>query len=227
MTISYPTLHEERKLIEAGARLLAGIDESGRGAWAGPVSAAAVILPTHDPRLGERLRDVRDSKLCTPRQRDELYDQVCAVAVTWAACLVPSSRIDQVGIVSATREAMCLAVEQLDPSPDALLIDALSLPSLPMPQKALIKGDRKCLSIAAASIIAKATRDRAMVALGSVHPAYAFASHKGYGTAQHRIALEQFGPLHIHRWCYRPVACAAEQKQLQPPRSLWGKETPQ
>jgi ribonuclease HII len=208
-----------------GFRVLAGIDESGRGAWAGPVSAAAVILPTHDPNLSERLPSVRDSKLCTPRQRDELYDQVREVAVAWSVCLVPASRIDQVGIVTATREAMRRAVEQLDPSPDMLLIDALLLPSLATPQKAIIKGDLKCLSIAAASIIAKVTRDRAMVALDYAHPDYALASHKGYGTAQHRAALEQFGPAHIHRWCYEPVACVATRKQLQPPRRVRGRET--
>lgn len=211
--------------MHAGFRLLAGIDESGRGAWAGPVSAAAVILPTNDPHLCERLLGVRDSKLCTPGQRDELYARVCQVALTWAASLVPASRIDEIGIVSATREAMGAAAEHLDPSPDILLIDALLLPSLVVPQKALIKGDLKCLSIAAASIIAKVTRDRAMVAMDDAHPGYGFASHKGYGTPQHRAALEQFGPALVHRWCYEPVAAVARQRQMDPPRPLWGRET--
>ncbi len=224
MTLGYPTLREEHRLMQAGFRVLAGIDESGRGAWAGPVSAAAVILPTQNPHLRDVLAGVRDSKLCTPRQRDELYDRVCQVALVWAASLVPASRIDEVGIVSATREAMCVAVEHLDPSPDMLLIDALLLPSLAVPQEALTKGDLKCLSIAAASIVAKVTRDRAMVALDDAHPAYGFASHKGYGTRQHRTALEQFGPAPLHRWYYEPVADVARQKQIDPPRPLWERE---
>lgn len=224
MTAIRPTLCEERQLVRAGFHLLAGIDEAGRGAWAGPVAAAAVILPTHDPSLRDHLRGVRDSKLCTPRQRDELYDLVCQVALTWAVSLVPASRIDQVGIISATREAMCEAVAQLDPSPDMLLIDALALPLLAIPQRALVKGDRKCLSIAAASIVAKVTRDRAMVALGDQHPAYGFPSHKGYGTVQHRAALEQFGPTAVHRWYYRPVAVLAKQQQMDPPRPVYGRE---
>ena len=211
--------------MQAGFHLLAGIDESGRGAWAGPVSAAAVILPCQEPYLLDRLEGVRDSKLCTPRQRDELYERVRYVAIAWAASLVPASRIDAIGIVPATREAMCEAVRQLDPLPDALLIDALLLPSLKLPQEALVKGDLNCLSIAAASIVAKVTRDRAMVALGHAHPAYHFASHKGYGTRQHRAALEQFGPVLVHRWCYEPVAKVARQRQLDPPRALWGKGT--
>jgi len=224
VTVVRPALCEERRLVRAGFRLVAGIDEAGRGAWAGPVSAAAVILPTHDPYLRDHLRGVRDSKLCTARQRDELYDLVRQVALSWAASLVPASRIDQVGIVSATREAMCMAVAQLDPSPDMLLIDALLLPSLAVPQKALVKGDLKCLSIAAASIMAKVTRDRAMVALGDQHPAYGFPSHKGYGTVQHRAALERFGPTAVHRWYYRPIADLAKQQQIDPPRPVYGKE---
>jgi ribonuclease HII len=225
VTHSYPTLHEERKLTRAGFRLVAGIDEAGRGAWAGPVSAAAVILPVHDPHLRDRLSGVRDSKLCTPRQREELYDRVCQVALAWTASLVPASRVDEIGIVSATREAMCAAAEHLDPSPEVLLIDALMLPSLVVPQRALIKGDLQCLSVASASIIAKVTRDRAMVAMNDAHPGYGFASHKGYGTPQHRAALEQFGPALVHRWYYAPVADVARQKQMDPPRPLWRGET--
>jgi ribonuclease HII len=216
VTAVCPTLREERCLIRAGFRLVAGIDESGRGAWAGPVSAAAVVLPTHDPHLLDRLRGVRDSKLCTAIQREALYELVRQVALTWAVSLVPASRIDEIGIVSATREAMRMAIAQLDPSPDVLLIDALLLPSLATPQKAVVKGDVKCLSVAAASIIAKVTRDRAMVALDNQHPAYGFPSHKGYGTPQHRAALEQYGPTVVHRWCYRPVAELGKQQGKGP-----------
>jgi ribonuclease HII len=188
------------------------------------VSAAAVILPTHDTQLADRLAGVRDSKLCTPHQRDVLYEQIREIAIAWSVSLVPAARIDEVGIVPATREAMNIAVEHLDPSPNMLLIDALRLPSLAVPQVALVKGDLKCLSIAAASILAKVTRDRAMVALGDAHPAYGFASHKGYGTPQHRAALEKLGPASVHRWCYQPIADIARLNQLDPSRALQRKE---
>ena len=206
MAKQYPTLDEERKLQQAGYAYIAGLDEAGRGAWAGPVSAAAVILPLDDPALPERLRGVCDSKICTPRQRDVLFDQIREVAIAWAVSLVSASRIDEVGIVPATRQAMRQAISQLDPAPDALLIDALKLPSVDLPQRSLNKGDLRCLVVAAASILAKVTRDRQMVDAGQIHPNYGFARHKGYGTAQHRTALHDLGPLSIHRWSYRPIS---------------------
>lgn len=206
MTRYYPALHLEQDLLRNGRTYIAGLDEAGRGAWAGPVAAAAVILPLEDPLLADRLQDVRDSKLCTPRQRDELYELICGTAVAWAAAMVSAAEIDRLSIVPATRLAMCHAVCQLAPYPEALLIDALRLPQIALPQRALYKGDRKCLSIAAASIVAKVTRDRAMVALDACYPGYGFASHKGYGTQQHQEALQRLGPLCIHRWCFRPIA---------------------
>jgi ribonuclease HII len=219
-----PTLDEERQLIERGYRRLAGIDEAGRGAWAGPVAAAAVVLPPPDPSLLCRLRGVRDSKLCTPKQRDELFDLVREVALAWAVSLVPAPRIDEVGIVAATREAMCSVVAQLERSPDALLIDALPLPSLRIAQRVLIKGDATCLSIAAASIVAKVTRDRAMVALDERLPRYGFAGHKGYGTPEHHAALAQLGPTDIHRWYFAPVADVVHQRGIQSDRPTYRKE---
>lgn len=209
MTLPHPTLNEELSLLRAGHTYVAGLDEAGRGAWAGPVAAAAVILPLDDPTLTERLRGVRDSKLCTPRQRDVLYELLREAALCWAVSLVPAARIDQVGIVPATRQAMREAVAQLAPSPDALLIDALRLPSLSLAQRWLKKGDQRCLTVAAASILAKVTRDREMVRLGEAYPAYGFGQHKGYGTAQHRQALEELGPLDFHRWSFRPVSMVA------------------
>ena len=206
MAKQYPTLDEERKLQRAGYTHIAGLDEAGRGAWAGPVSAAAVILPLNDAALPERLRGVCDSKLCTPRQRDVLFDQIREVALAWAVSLVPASEIDEIGIVPATRQAMRQAIYLLDPTPDALLIDALRLPSIELPQRSLNKGDLHCLAIAAASILAKVARDRRMVEAGQTHPDYGFARHKGYGTAQHRSALHLLGPLSIHRRSYRPIA---------------------
>lgn len=221
MTRVYPDLREEQALVAAGYPLIAGVDEAGRGAWAGPVSAAAVILPMDDPGLRDRMAQVRDSKLCTARQREAMFDLIVGVSVAWAVSLVPASRIDQVGIVDATRQAMREAIAELCPAPDALLIDALVLPTLRTPQRALHKADLKCLSVAAASIVAKVTRDRAMVALEQSHPEYGFARHKGYGTAQHRLALEEHGPTESHRWYYAPVAEIARRDKISVPRPTY------
>jgi ribonuclease HII len=211
MSKQHPTLDQERELAQAGHTLVAGLDEAGRGAWAGPVAAAAVVLPLNKPSLSEQLRDVCDSKLCTPRQRDLLYDLICQVAVSWAVSLVPAEIIDEIGIVPATRQAMRNALTRLSPTPDALLIDALELPTVQVPQRALKQGDRMCLTIAAASILAKVTRDRAMVAIEKKHPGYGFARHKGYGTRQHQEALRRLGPLDIHRWYFAPVRLSRYQ----------------
>jgi ribonuclease HII len=210
----YPTLREERRLLQAGYEHIAGLDEAGRGAWAGPVVAAAVILPLRDFELSEKLRGVCDSKLCTPRQRDILYDRIRTVAVAWATAGVAASRIDEIGIVASTRQAMEACVAELSPTPDALLIDAIRLPAVDIPQRSLNKGDRECLSIAAASILAKVTRDRLMVSLGRTHPDYGFARHKGYGTRAHRQALDTLGPLCMHRWSFAPVVAVAQRMQF-------------
>ena len=218
MRKTFPTLSEERTLLASGHTAIAGLDEAGRGAWAGPVSAGAVILPLADPRLPEKLRGVTDSKLCTPRQRDAYYEQICQVALAWAVALVPAWRIDQIGIVPSTRQAMACAITDLDPAPDVLLIDALKLPEIKLPQRSLKKGDLKSLTIAAASILAKVTRDRAMIALGKNYPGYGFARHKGYGTPQHRLALQSLGPLDIHRWTFAPVATVTQGRSRPQPR---------
>jgi ribonuclease HII len=215
MSKQYPTLDQERKLAQAGHTLVAGLDEAGRGAWAGPVAAAAVVLPLDKPLLSEQLRDVCDSKLCTPRQRDLLSDLICQVAISWAVSLVPAEVIDEIGIVPATRQAMRDALTQLCPAPDALLIDALGLPTVQISQRALKRGDLKCLTIAAASILAKVTRDRAMIAMEDRYPGYGFARHKGYGTRQHQEALRRLGPLDIHRWYFAPVANVARTLGLK------------
>ena len=210
MRKTFPSLEHERRLLAAGHTLIAGLDDAGRGAWAGPVSAGAVILPLADPELYAKLRGVTDSKLCTPRQRDAYYDQICKVALSWSVALVPAWRIDEIGIVPSTRQAMAQAITELAPRPDALLIDALKLPEIKLPQRAMTKGDLKSLTIAAASILAKVTRDRAMIAWSETYPEYGFAQHKGYGTAQHRQALHALGPLDIHRWTFAPVAAVAQ-----------------
>ncbi len=201
-----PTLAQERALWQQGYRCIAGIDEAGRGAWAGPVVAAAVILPAEQPCLAAALAPVRDSKLLSPRQRARCYDLVLEHALAWGAGAVPAAEIDRIGIVPATRLAMRAALAGLCIAPTYLLIDALALDGVALPQRAIIKGDRCCLSIAAASIIAKVTRDRLMRELDAAMPGYALAQHKGYGTAKHRAALARLGSSPLHRHSYAPVA---------------------
>lgn len=205
MTNHGPDLREETALCAQGYRLIAGLDEAGRGSWAGPVVAGAVILPLGPASLLERLRGVRDSKQLTPRQRDRLYDAIQATALAVGVGIVPATAIDALGIVQATKLAMEEAIRDLDLAPHFLLIDGLDLPSVPIPQKRIIKGDSLCLSIAAASIVAKVSRDRMMVSLDGDYPGYGFARHKGYGTPQHRQALECLGICSIHRLSFAPM----------------------
>ncbi len=201
----WPDLQEEQALQAQGYPRIAGLDEAGRGAWAGPVVAAAVVLPLGRPDLAQALSGVRDSKQCTPRQRDQLFGRIRDVALAVGVGSVLPGRVDAIGIVPATREAMVQAVGRLGVAPDALLIDALRLPSLPLPQRPLIKGDARSLSIAAASIVAKVTRDRMMVSLDARYGGYGMARHKGYGTRQHQQALALLGPSPVHRLSYAPL----------------------
>jgi ribonuclease HII len=205
MNSLWPDLKEERALQAQGLTRIAGVDEAGRGSWAGPVVAAAVVLPLDRLDLTQALRGVRDSKQCTPKQRDELFERIQETALAVGVGAVPPGRIDEIGIVPATREAMAQAVSQLKVRPDALLIDALRLPDLSLPQRPLTRGDARSLSIAAASIVAKVTRDRTMVSLDAQHGAYGFARHKGYGTRGHQQALAFLGPSPIHRLSYAPL----------------------
>jgi len=200
-----PSLAYEIPRWAAGYRFVAGLDEAGRGAWAGPVVAAAVILPPGDLALMERLRGVRDSKQLTPKQREALLGVIreCAVAVGVGA--VPPDEIDRLGIVPATRRAMVLALKTLSPAADYLLIDHLPLAEVALPQYSLPKGDARVLSIAAASIVAKVSRDDMMVELEERLPGYGFGRHKGYGTAQHQAALAALGPSPVHRLSFAPV----------------------
>lgn len=213
--LSHPSLKLERAFLARGHRFVAGIDEAGRGAWAGPVVAAAVILPLDHPRLSSALKGVNDSKQLTACRRERLYEVICDVAVSVGVGGAGPGEVDRHGIIPATRAAMQRAVAMLDPQPDALLIDAVDLQSLfSIPQRFLNFGDSISLSIAAASIVAKVSRDRAMVALDSRCPGYGFARHKGYGTASHRAALEQLGVSEMHRKSYRPVAAMLERGML-------------
>ena len=204
-----PDLACERHAWEQGHRLLVGIDEAGRGAWAGPVVAAAVILPAPQDDLLARLGGVRDSKLLSAARRERCYELIAEVAVALGVGSVDATGIDRLGIVPATKAAMLQAVAALGLDPDFYLIDAVRLP-VTAPQRNLIKGDRLCLSIAAASIIAKVTRDRWMAACDADWPRYGLAHHKGYGTPEHRRALLTFGPTPLHRYSYEPVRQAAE-----------------
>ena len=203
-----PTYAEEAALIESGYTLIAGLDEVGRGTLAGPVVAGAAILPLR-PK-GDWLSGVRDSKMLTPHQREASVYTMEMASVTMCTGAATSREIDSVGIVEATRVAMARAIDALPIRPQFLLIDALLLPDVDLPQRAIIKGDAKCLSIAAASIVAKVTRDAMMRDADTSYPGYGFAQHKGYATQQHRDALEQLGPCDIHRFTFAPVRRLAE-----------------
>jgi ribonuclease HII len=200
-----PDLAEEHTLLAMGHTYVAGLDEAGRGAWAGPVCAAAVVLPLARDNLTLLLDGVRDSKLLTPGRREALLPVVREVALAVGVGWGKPAEIDVLGIVPTTRLAMSRAVAQLGDRVDALLVDHLELPGLNFPQQALPKADAHCLSVAAASIVAKVERDRLMVALDSDYPGYGFARHKGYGTRQHREALRKLGPAPIHRMSWRPM----------------------
>ncbi|MCS6910868.1 MAG: ribonuclease HII [Anaerolineales bacterium] len=204
-----PSLELEQEFLAQGYRLIAGVDEAGRGAWAGPVIAAAVILPLDKPQVLKELTEsgVNDSKQLSARQRERLYRLIRERAVAVGMGGVSARFIDRDGILKATRKAMQRAISILPTPPEALLIDAVDLSSLvPLPQKFLPFGDSRSLSIAAASIVAKVSRDAFMAQLDALYPGYDFARHKGYGTRRHREALECIGASELHRRSFRPVA---------------------
>lgn len=201
-----PCLSHEYELRDSGLLHIAGVDEAGRGAWAGPVIAAAVILPLKDFNLANSLQNVRDSKLLTLKQRLENYLHIQEIALSIGLGEASSEEVDELGIIPATRLAMTRAIHSLSISPDHLLIDHIELPDLPIAQTALSKGDRHVLSIAAASVIAKVTRDEIMKGLDNKFPGYGFSRHKGYGTHEHRRSLSDLGASTIHRKSFAPVA---------------------
>ncbi len=222
----YPSLDFEQFLWSDGFSRIAGIDEAGRGAWAGPVYAAAVVLPP-DPAMTQRLDQVRDSKLMTPLAREAWAPRIREAALAWGVGFASAEEIDALGILRATKLAATRALASLNPpltpsalspfpspfsasspspsplspalSPDYLLTDYLLFPEVDLPQTALVKGDRRSLSVAAASVLAKTSRDALMRKLDATYPAYGFARHKGYGTRVHQIALAEFGGCEIHR----------------------------
>lgn len=206
MPKTYPGLALERRLWQQGLRWVAGLDEVGRGAWAGPVVAAAVIFPADNRELRAALRGVTDSKLLTGRQREQLNQVICAAAVTIGVGGASAAEVDRIGLLGATRAAMRRAIAMLNPQPVALLIDAVDLRALvPLPQQWPIHGELRSLSIAAASIVAKVNRDRWMVGLDLRCPGYGFARHKGYGTTAHVAALAHLGACEAHRLSYAPI----------------------
>lgn len=188
-----------------GYTLIAGVDEAGRGALAGPVVAGAVVLPENASFTW--LARVRDSKQLTPKQREELAPLIMDGAVAWSTGIVPPEVIDIIGIAAATFNAMRQAVKQLLRRPEYVLVDYFTIPRLGIPQKGVVNGDDSCLSIACASIIAKVTRDRIMRQLDGDYPGYGFARHKGYGTDGHLECLKKLGPCRIHRTSFGPVLC--------------------
>lgn len=200
-TIVCDPLVFERDARRAGYSRIAGLDEAGRGPLAGPVVAAAVILPE-----GLLIAGLTDSKQVPEPERDRLFAVIIELAAGYGIGIADERLIDEVNILQASIIAMERALEQLDPPPDYLIIDALTLPRCPLPQNGLIKGDCRSHSIAAASILAKVTRDRLMRELHERHPQYNFEKHKGYGTREHLARLRQYGPCDAHRKTFGPVA---------------------
>ncbi len=181
--------------------ILAGVDEAGRGCWAGPVVAAAVILPDHWCPDG-----LDDSKKLSAKRRELLCEEIRASALCWGACAVSAGEVDRMNILQASLEAMRRSVLKLHPRPELVLVDGLQIPDLEIPALAVVKGDGTSAAIAAASILAKVFRDRIMVAFDRLYPGYGFAGHKGYGAAVHREALRKLGPCLLHRFSYKPIA---------------------
>jgi ribonuclease HII len=197
----------EQQLYDSGVHYIAGVDEVGRGPLAGPVVAAAVILPKDIYLPG-----LNDSKKLSEAKREMLFDQIQACAISIGIGFVSAKEIDELNIYQATKKAMLQAVQQLEPKPDYLLIDAMELP-LMIPQRSIIKGDANSISIAASSIVAKVTRDRLMKKLGKKYPQYGFEKHMGYGTEQHLEAIQRYGVTPEHRKSFAPVREALESQK--------------
>jgi ribonuclease HII len=197
-----PTLDHENQLRAAGHAIVAGIDEAGRGPLAGPVTVAAVILPSDFTHAV-----LNDSKQLTEKKREAIYEEITAdPRIRWHCCVVEADEIDRINILQATWEGMRRSALALDPRPHAVLIDGKPVKKYPLPQVALVKGDSLSFSIAAASVIAKVTRDRIMLRLAEEFPQYGFEVHKGYPTPKHLAALKEHGPCPQHRRSFGPVA---------------------
>jgi ribonuclease HII len=204
-----PDLSFELPLWRAGLSAVAGIDEAGRGALAGPVAASAVILPP-DTKIMQNLKGVRDSKQLTAERRQAAREKILRYAIAWGVGFATSSEIDQIGILPATRLAARRALEALSITPAHLLLDYILLPEVATPQTALVKGDCRSLSIAAASILAKTSRDAILCGFDMTYPGYGFSRHKGYGTRAHREAIRQLGVCPVHRLSFELLGDAGD-----------------
>ncbi len=198
-----PNFNEEKQLWSLGYHLVAGVDEAGRGALAGPVVACAVILPSDFNPVWLGL--VRDSKQLHPSRREFLYQAIQNEAIAIGTGIVSPQDIDSLGILKATWLAMEASIRQLSCQPHFLLIDGTALPNLAIPQRKIIRGDKICFSIACASILAKVTRDKIMKELDQIYPGYGLARHKGYATQEHLTCLQRLGPSSIHRYSFAPI----------------------
>jgi ribonuclease HII len=209
-----PDLSFESELWGKGFHLIAGIDEAGRGALAGPVASGAVVLPEKQLNLFEKLNGVQDSKVMTPEDREAWAVEIKATAAAWAVGFASCTEIDQIGILPATYLAASRALAKLKCPIDHLLLDFINLPDVNIPQTPLVKGDARALSIAAASILAKTARDALLVEMDSGYPGYYFAQNKGYATEAHRKAIAELGPCDQHRKTFSPIK---EYYSLFPP----------
>jgi len=201
----HPDLSFEDELWAKGLRFVAGVDEAGRGALAGPVAAGAVVLPCDLSDLSNKLDGVNDSKVMTPEDREEKAAVIKEIALGWGVGFAASREIDRFGILPATYLAAERALAMLELGFEHILLDYIILPGIDIPQTPLIKGDARSLTIAAASILAKTERDALMVKMDDEFPGYYFAANKGYGTKSHRQAIERFGPCEQHRKTFSPL----------------------
>ena len=218
VTHNTPDFEFETDIHGQGYEHVAGLDEVGRGCLAGPAAAGAVILPRNPSQ--EVFALARDSKQLSAAQREEAYEAITRSALSYAVGWSTPAEIDRIGIAAGVRRAMRRALEKLNPPATYLLIDAIPLPSSGLPQKSIIRGDSKSLSIAASSIVAKVERDRYMVSLAKRYQSYGFEAHKGYGTRRHLEALAELGPCHAHRMSFAPVKREVHRIQPQSPGAI-------
>lgn len=201
----------EAALSRAGFRAIAGVDEAGRGACAGPLVVASVLLRTRASGRPFEIEELGDSKVLTAAARERVYERVTASALSWTAVVISPGDVDRIGLHVANIEGMRRALARLSVAPDYVLSDGFSVPGLTAPNLGIWKGDRVASSVAAAGVVAKVTRDRIMTKLHDEYPQYGFDVHKGYVTASHREALAKHGPAPVHRYCFEPVRRAAQR----------------